>query len=131
MVAKGEGSAVDYNSFPAVPRRISMKCALQRWVPVFAFALVACAGSSDVSRESTQTDFGVNMARQNLWREAMVPFPRGLQMKTQNEMAHNNLAVGYQANGHLQKARHQELAALPLDPSHDHVQEQSHHVVAI
>src|SRR5258706_9721385 len=121
MVAKGEGSAVDYNSFPAVPRRISMKCALQRWVPVFAFALVACAGSSDVARESTQTDFGVNMARQNLWREAMFRFQRAVQMNPQNAMAHNNLAVAYEANGDFENARKEYLEALRLDRSNDYV----------
>src|SRR5258708_10713308 len=121
MVAKGEGSAVDYNSFPAVPRRISMKCALQRWVPVFAFALVACAGSSDVARESTATDFGVRMAGQNLWREAMFRYQRAVQMNPQDPMAHNNLAVAYEANGDYENARKEYLEALRLDRSNDYV----------
>ncbi len=98
-----------------------MKCALQRWVPVFAFALVACAGSSDVARESTQTDFGVNMARQNLWREAMFRFQRAVQMNPQDPMAHNNLAVAYEANGDYENARKEYLEALRLDRSNDYI----------
>ncbi len=98
-----------------------MKCAMHRWVPVFAFALVACAGSSDVARESTQTDFGVNMARQNLWREAMFRFQRAVQMNPQDPMAHNNLAVAYEANGDYENARKEYLEALRLDRSNDYI----------
>src|SRR5260221_9043738 len=76
---KGEGSTVDYTSFSAVPRRASMKRAVHRWVPVLAFSIfvLGCGHGTDVSRESTQTDFGVNMARQNLWRGALFSLPRG------------------------------------------------------
>lgn len=95
---------------------------LRRWVPVFAFALVACShGTNDVGRVSTQTDFGVSMARQNLWREAMFRFQRAVQMNPQDAMAHNNLAVAYEANGDFENARKEYLEALRLDRSNDYV----------
>ena len=99
-----------------------MKCALRHWVPVFVFALVACGhGTNDVARESTQTDFGVTMAKQNLWREAMFRFQRAVQMNPQDPMAHNNLAVAYEANGDFENARKEYLEALRLDRSNDYV----------
>src|SRR5260370_21611581 len=105
--AAKEGSAVDYTfmrsvsqlanrsrpSCPVAPRRTSMKCAMHRWVPVLALALAAaCAHQSDVSRESTQTDYGVSMSRVNLWREAVFPFKRPVQMKPHGPVAHNHPA---------------------------------------
>ncbi len=99
-----------------------MKCAMHRWVPVLALALAAaCAHQSDVSRESTQTDYGVSMARMNLWREAMFRFKRAVQMNPQDPMAHNNLAVSYEANGDFENARREYLEALRLDRSNDYI----------
>lgn len=100
-----------------------MKRAVHRWVPVLAFSILVlgCGHGTDVSRESTQNDFGVNMARQNLWREAMFRFQRAVQMNPQNAMAHNNLAVAYEANGDFENARKEYLEALRLDRSNDYV----------
>ena len=99
-----------------------MKCAMHRWVPVLAFTLAAaCAHHTDLSRESTQNDFGVNMARMNLWREAMFRFRRAVEMNPQNPMAHNNLAVSYEANGDFENARKEYLEALRLDRSNDYI----------
>jgi Tfp pilus assembly protein PilF len=99
-----------------------MKCAMHRWVPVLALALAtACAHQGDVSRESTQNDFGVNMARMNLWREAMFRFKKAVQVNPQDPMAHNNLAVAYEANGDFEAARREYLEALRLDRSNDYI----------
>src|SRR5258707_13669082 len=134
--AAKEGSTVDYTftrsvsqlanrsrpSCPVAPRRTSMKCAMHRWVPVLALALAAaCAHQSDVSRESTQTDYGVSMARMNLWREPMFRFKGAVQMNPQDPMAHNNLAVAYEANGDFENARKEYLEALRLDRSNDYI----------
>lgn len=99
-----------------------MKCALHRWVPVLAFAVAAaCAHRADVSKESTQNDYGVNMARMSLWREAMFRFKRAVEMNPQDPMAHNNLAVAYEANGDFEAARKEYLEALRLDRSNDYI----------
>jgi Tetratricopeptide repeat len=99
-----------------------MKCAMHRWVPLLAFAFAAaCAHHTDVSRESTQNDFGVNMARMSLWREAMFRFRKAVEMNPQNAMAHNNLAVAYEANGNFEDARREYLEALRLDRSNDYI----------
>jgi tetratricopeptide (TPR) repeat protein len=99
-----------------------MKCTLQRWVWSIAFfAAAGCAHHADVTRESTQTDYGVSMAKMSLWREAMFRFKRAVQMNPGDPMAHNNLAVAYEANGDFENARHEYLEALRLDRSNDYI----------
>jgi tetratricopeptide (TPR) repeat protein len=61
------------------------------------------------------------MARMSLWREAMFRFKRAVQMNPQDPMAHNNLAVAYEANGDFENARKEYLEALRLDRSNDYV----------
>src|SRR5260221_12318418 len=99
-----------------------MKCAMHRWVPLLAFVFVAaCAHHTDVRKESTQNDFGVDMARMNLWREAMFRFRKAVEMNPQSPMAHNNLAVAYEAQGDFEDARREYLEALRLDRSNDYI----------
>ena len=54
---------------------------------------------------STQRRFGVRMAKMNLWREAMFRFRRATQIEPDNAMAHNNLAVAYEATGDFEPRR--------------------------
>ncbi|HEX2060728.1 MAG TPA: hypothetical protein VHK90_08300, partial [Thermoanaerobaculia bacterium] len=61
--------------------------------------IVGCGSSrgGDLSQAETQRRFGVRMARMNLWREAMFRFKRATEIEPDNAMAHNNLAVAYEA----------------------------------
>jgi tetratricopeptide (TPR) repeat protein len=90
---------------------------------VLAAALVfsACGSHHDLQRSQTQDNFGVQMARTNLWREAQFRFQRAVEINPQNAMAHNNLAVAYEANGDFENARKEYLEALRLDRSNDYV----------
>src|SRR5918911_5513338 len=81
-----------------------------------------CASRSDVSRPQTQDNFGVRMAKMNLWREAMFRFRRAVEINPQDAMAHNNLAVAYEANGDFENARKEYLEALKLDRSNQFIQ---------
>src|SRR5437899_6917520 len=67
-----------------------------------------CASRSDVAKPQTQDNFGVRMAKQNLWREAMFRFRRAVEINPSDAMAHNNLAVAYEANGDFDAARSEE-----------------------
>jgi tetratricopeptide (TPR) repeat protein len=58
----------------------------------------------------------------NLWREAMFRFQRATEITPGNAMAHNNLAVAYEANGDFEKARREYLEALKLDKSNQYIQ---------
>jgi tetratricopeptide (TPR) repeat protein len=71
---------------------------------------------------ASQDNFGVQMARMNLWREAMFRFNRAVQMDPSNAAAHNNLAVAYEANGDFDAALKEYREALRLDRSNQYIQ---------
>ena len=83
----------------------------------------ACrSGGGDLSEASTQRRFGVRMAKMNLWREAMFRFRRATQIEPDNAMAHNNLAVAYEATGDFDAAAKEYREALRLDRSNEYIQ---------
>src|SRR5437899_2468847 len=81
-----------------------------------------CASRSDVAKPQTQDNFGVRMAKMNLWREALFRFRRAVEINPADPMAHNNLAVAYEANGDFDSARKEYLEALKLDRSNQYIQ---------
>ena len=83
---------------------------------------LGCSHNSDLSRPAAQDNFGVQMARMNLWREAMFRFERAIQINPADAQAHNNLAVAYEANGDFEKARKEYLEALKLDRTNPYIQ---------
>ena len=94
------------------------------WFLLVAACLLAssCASRKDLTRSSTQENFGVEMARMNLWREAMFRFKRAVEIDPGAAVAHNNLAVAYEANGDFDNARKEYLEALRLDRSNQYIQ---------
>ena len=87
-----------------------------------SLTLAACRSSNDGATADAQRDFGVRMARMNLWREAMFRFKRAVDLNPGDAMAHNNLAVAYEANGDFDKAAEAYRTAIRLDKSNQHIQ---------
>jgi hypothetical protein len=86
-------------------------------------AVAACShGRTDLTKAGNQDSFGVQMARMNLWREAMFRFQRAVEINPGSAMAHNNLAVAYEANGDFEKAAKEYRQALKLDRSNQYIQ---------
>jgi tetratricopeptide (TPR) repeat protein len=83
---------------------------------------IGCGHRSDLARPAAQDNFGVQMARMNLWREAMFRFERAIEINPGDAQAHNNLAVAYEANGDFEKARKEYLEALKLDRTNPYIQ---------
>lgn len=81
-----------------------------------------CSHAPQLNRPNTQDNFGVQMAKMSLWREALFRFQRAVQLNPGDAMAHNNLAVAYEANGDVEKARKEYLEALKLDKSNQYIQ---------
>jgi len=81
-----------------------------------------CRSGSDTSKAETQRQFGVRMAKMNLWREAMFRFKRAVEMQPDDAMAHNNLAVAYEANGDFDNAAKEYREALRLDRANQYIQ---------
>lgn len=78
--------------------------------------------SSGKKPSNAQENFGVRMARMNLWREAMFRFKRAVEMNPQDATAHNNLAVAYEANGDFDSAAREYREAIRLDKANQHIQ---------
>jgi Tfp pilus assembly protein PilF len=88
---------------------------------VLAFS--ACSHRKyDLTQAANQDNFGVQMAKMNLWREALFRFRRAVEINPGDAMAHNNLAVAYEANGDFENARKEYLEALKLDRSNQFIQ---------
>jgi Tfp pilus assembly protein PilF len=81
-----------------------------------------CGHSAGTEHPAAQENFGVQMARQNLWREALFRFKRAVELDPQDAMAHNNLAVAYEANGDFDNAAREYREALRLDKSNTYIQ---------
>ncbi|HEY0591832.1 MAG TPA: tetratricopeptide repeat protein [Thermoanaerobaculia bacterium] len=101
-----------------------------RWKVVLVVTLAMAAASLtgcssrrlDLTQSSTQMQFGVKMARANLWREALFRFERAVQIDPENAAALNNLAVAYEGIGEFEKARDAYARALKVDKSNQHIQ---------
>ena len=104
-----------------------MKRAFATSSVVLAALLIISTGcgssrSGDLSSAETQRRFGVRMAKMNLWREAMFRFRRATEIEPQNAMAHNNLAVAYEATGDFDAALREYRQALQLDKGNEYIQ---------
>jgi hypothetical protein len=114
---------VRVHHLPISGRRSTMKGTLRLGTLLIALSLTfGCSHQSDLSRPAAQDNFGVQMAKMNLWREAMFRFERAIQINPGDAQAHNNLAVAYEANGDFEKARKEYLEALKLDRTNPYIQ---------
>jgi len=90
---------------------------------VFGLLLAAgCSHGGNTQLPAAQENFGVQMARMSLWREAMFRFQRAVQMNPEDAMAHNNLAVAYEANGDFDNAAREYREAMRLDKGNQYIQ---------
>jgi Flp pilus assembly protein TadD len=63
-----------------------------------------------------QVAFGITVAQRGLWREAIYRWERATQIDPTYAAAFNDLAIGYEHEGDLEKARKAYERALELDP---------------
>jgi Tfp pilus assembly protein PilF len=63
-----------------------------------------------------QVEFGIQVAQRGLWREAIYRWERATQLDPTYAAAFNNLAVAYEHEGQLAKAREAYEKALALEP---------------
>lgn len=85
-------------------------------------AAASCRSSHDLATPQGQAGFGVEMAKMNLWREAMFRFQRAIALNPNDAQAYNNLAVAYEANGDSENAAKAYREAMRLDKSNQYIQ---------
>ena len=64
-----------------------------------------------------QVEFGIRVAQRSLWREAIFWWERATKSDPTYAAAHNNLAIAYEHEGDLGKARQAYEKALELEPN--------------
>ena len=86
------------------------------FVAMLAVGAVApvAAGARDDARK--QVEFGMTVASRGLWREAIYRWQRAVEIDPTYAEAYNDLAVAYEHEGDLDKARQSYEKALQLAP---------------
>jgi Flp pilus assembly protein TadD len=79
-----------------------------------AAAPFAADARSDAKK---QVEFGIAVAQRGLWREAIYRWERASQIDPKYAEALNNLAIAYEHEGDLEKARVAYEKALELEPN--------------
>jgi Tfp pilus assembly protein PilF len=70
-----------------------------------------------------QVEFGIKVAQRGLWREAIYRWDRAVEIDPTYAAAFNDLAIAYEHEGQLDKARKAYEKALELDPDNAQVRQ--------
>jgi Flp pilus assembly protein TadD len=91
---------------------------MQRRVLLFFSALLLTATTAiadDRSKAKEQVEFGVKVAQNGLWNEALYRWKRAVEIDPTYAAAWNNLAIAYEHEGRFEEARQAYEKALQLD----------------
>ena len=73
------------------------------------------------SDAKAQVNFGINVAQRGLWREAIYRWEKAVELDPTYAAAFNDLAIAYEHEGQLEKARKAYEKALELDPNNTQI----------
>ncbi|MBF8301140.1 MAG: yrrB 4 [Acidobacteria bacterium] len=83
-------------------------------------APLAADARSDAKK---QVEFGIAVSQRGLWREAIYRWERAAQLDPTYAAAHNNLAIAYEHEGELDKARAAYEKALEIEPNNTFIKQ--------
>ena len=86
-----------------------------------AWSLSADTKPEDLSKK--QVEFGIDVARLGLWREAVYRWQRAVELDPSNASARNNLGVAYEQAGQFDLAEEQYQRALELDTNNVYIRQ--------
>lgn len=87
------------------------------FVALGAGAVPAGAGQDARSMAKAQVEFGIDVARKQLWREAAYRFEKAVETDPSYAPAWNNLAIAYEQQGNFNDANKAYMKAVELDPN--------------
>ena len=91
---------------------------------VCALVVLAPPSYADARSDAkTQVDFGINVAQRGLWREAIYRWEKAVELDPTYAAAFNDLAIAYEHEGQLQKARKAYEKALEIDPNNSQIRQ--------
>ena len=82
-----------------------------------ALASAPTAWAEQRGQAKEQVEFGIQVAQRGLWKEAIYRWERAAQLDPTYAAAFNNLAVAYEHEGQLKKAREAYEKAIALEPN--------------
>ena len=82
-----------------------------------AFASASTGWAEQRGQAKEQVEFGIQVAQRGLWKEAIYRWERAAQLDPTYAAAFNNLAVAYEHEGQLVKARAAYEKAIALEPN--------------
>ena len=85
---------------------------------VFLLTLSVAPLAADARSDAKkQVEFGIAVSQRGLWREAIYRWERAAQIDPKYAEAYNDLAIAYEHEGDLEKARVAYEKALELEPN--------------
>src|SRR5437016_10751898 len=93
------------------------------FVTAVAIAATSSAAADARSDAKAQVSFGINVAQRGLWREAIYRWEKAVEIDPTYAAAFNDLAIAYEHEGMLDKARKAYDKALALDPNNTQVRQ--------
>jgi len=88
------------------------------------FTMAASPIAADTRGDAKkQVEFGISVAQRGLWREAIYRWERATEIDPTYAAAHNNLAIAYEHEGELDKARAAYEKALQLEPNNSYIKQ--------
>ncbi len=91
---------------------------------VLAGAAAATPVYADARTDAkAQVDFGISVAQKGLWREAIYRWEKAVEIDPTYAAAFNDLAVAYEHEGQLDKARQAYEKALGIEPNNPQIKQ--------
>jgi Tfp pilus assembly protein PilF len=75
------------------------------------------------SEAKSQVEFGINVAQRGLWREAIYRWEKAVELDPSYAAAYNDLAIAYEHEGQLDKARKAYEKAIEIEPNNSQIRQ--------
>ena len=100
-----------------------MKMSVAAFVACIATVSASPVFADARSDARAQVEFGISVAQRGLWREAIYRWEKATELDPTYAAAYNDLAIAYEHEGQLDKARKAYEKALELDPNNTQVRQ--------
>src|SRR6266550_3542761 len=101
-----------------------MKTRIATILVLAAAVMPASSAFADARSDArSQVEFGISVAERGLWREAIYRWEKAVELDPSYAAAYNDLAIAYEHEGQLEKARQAYEKALELEPNNTQVRQ--------